>query len=175
MSMTPYKLMYVGCHYCLTILLIIIFNGYFNRLSTIWKVWAMGALSTHCKNTRGEEDVGFLSERAMNHGVMTKTWFDLGLEGSVVHHLAFVLTSPKTIMVYHSTWFNVSLAGASVSVAVPFVAVALAGVSPSFPGDSAINGALAEAMWAMMIALLLCVIQIDKWLLLLFALIWSFV
>ena len=50
-----------------------------------------------------------------------------------------------------------SLAGASVSVAVPFVAVAAAGVSPSFPGDSAANAAPAGAVRAMMIALLRCV------------------
>ena len=41
-----------------------------------------------------------------------------------------------------------SLAGASVSVAVPFVAIAAAGVSPSFPGDSAANVAPAEAVRA---------------------------
>ena len=39
-----------------------------------------------------------------------------------------------------------SLAGASVSVAVPFVAIAAAGVSPSLPGDSPVNAAPAEAV-----------------------------
>ena len=47
----------------------------------------------------------------------------------------------------------VPLAGASVSVVVPFVAVAAAGVSPSFPGESDDNAAPAEAVRAMMIAL----------------------
>ena len=40
----------------------------------------------------------------------------------------------------------VPLAGASVSVAVPFVAVAAVGVSPSFPGDFDVNAAPAEAV-----------------------------
>ena len=60
----------------------------------------------------------------------------------------------------------VPLAGASVSVVVPFVAVAAAGVSPSFPGDSDDNSAPAEAVRAMMIALLCCVEMIA------FAFVW---
>ena len=40
----------------------------------------------------------------------------------------------------------VPLAGASVSVAVPFVALAAVGVSPSFPGDFDVNAAPVEAV-----------------------------
>ena len=40
----------------------------------------------------------------------------------------------------------VPLAGASVLVAVPCVAVAAVGVSPSFPGDFDVNAAPAEAV-----------------------------
>ena len=60
----------------------------------------------------------------------------------------------------------VPLAGASVSVAVMFVAVAAAGVSLSLPGDSAVDAAPAEAVRAMMIALLCCVEMIA------FAFVW---
>ena len=48
-------------------------------------------------------------------------------------------------------------AGASVLVVVPFVPVDVAGVSPSFPGDSAVNEAPAEAVQAMMLTLLRCI------------------
>ena len=60
-----------------------------------------------------------------------------------------------------------SLTGASVSVAMTYVAVAPADVFPLFPGDSGVNAAPAEAVRTMMIALLLYVVQSDKWLLLL--------
>ena len=49
------------------------------------------------------------------------------------------------------------LAGASVLVAVPFVD-APAGIYPSFPGDPDINAAPAEAVRAMMVTLLLCIL-----------------
>ena len=64
---------------------------------------------------------------------------------------------------------TVPLAGASVLVAVPFVAVAAVGVSPSFPGYSDLNVALAEAVRAMMIMIPLhrCVEMIA------FAFVWA--
>ena len=51
----------------------------------------------------------------------------------------------------------VPLAGASVSVAVLFVAIAAMVISPLFPGDSDVDAALTEAVQAIMIALLCCV------------------